>query len=82
MTTSLAEKIGKLTNEELLILSEELSLPTVPDNALILEVIKGTEVDTTAPMLAFLGVGHVLSFELAERFKYALDVIEILQGRK
>ena len=60
-------KLQLLTDSQLIQLSEELRLPTVADDALIREVIKGTEVDTIAPMLAFVAVGTNLTFVLADR---------------
>jgi hypothetical protein len=60
-------KLKTLTNDQLIRLSEELRLPTVAEDALLREVIKGTDQDTTAPMLAFIAVQGSLVFELADR---------------
>ena len=78
---TLHDNLRKLTDDEIFRLVEELKQVTVPDDALIRQVIKGTEVDTTVPMLAFIAVQGTLSFVLAEKFKCALDIIKILQGR-
>jgi type III secretory pathway component EscU len=72
------DKLKKLSNENLIKLSEELRLPTVPDDALIREVIKDTEMDTTAPMIAFVGVGQLLSFELADRLTIVESKIKLV----
>lgn len=63
----LIDNLKKLNNTELLSLLKELSQTSVPEDALLRKVIKGTEVDTTAPMLAFVAVQSQLSFVLGER---------------
>lgn len=78
MSQVLAKKISLLSNQELLKLSEELQSPTVPDDALIRDLIKDTEFDTTAPVLAFISVGAIMGFELAKRLKLCIDVIKSL----
>jgi hypothetical protein len=60
-------KLKTLTNDQLIRLSEELRLPTVAEDALLREVIKGTDHDTTAPILAFIAVQGSLVFVLADR---------------
>lgn len=72
-------KLKKLTNDQLIKLSEELRLPTVADDALIREVIKDSEMDTFAPMIAFVGVGQLLSFVLADRLIIAEQRINDLE---
>jgi len=64
-------KLQQLTDSQLIQLSEELRLPTVADDALIREVIKGTDVDSIAPMLAFIAVSQNLAFVLADRLIFA-----------
>jgi hypothetical protein len=61
-------------------LSEELKQTTVPEDALIRSVIKDTECDTTAPMIAFINVQGVLSFVLADRLVIAENKIKSLKG--
>lgn len=63
----LIDNLKKLNNDELLSLLKELSQTSVPDDALIRKVIKGTEVDTTVPLLAFVAVQAQLSYVLGER---------------
>jgi len=64
---TLISKLNKLSVSQLIQLSEELRLPTLADDALIREVIKDTEVDSTQPLLAFMAVGANLAFVLADR---------------
>lgn len=61
------EKLKTLTDEQLIQLSEEMRTSIVPEDALIREVIKGTEVETTQPLLAFVAVGQNLTFVVADR---------------
>jgi len=68
MTTTI-EKLRDLTVEQLLILSNELCQTTVPEDALIREVIKDTQLDTLTPGLAFIGLAGHLHVEMAERLK-------------
>lgn len=63
----LIDVLKSLSNEALIELSKELQSTDVPQDALIRKVIKGTEVDTTAPVLAFVAVGCNLAYVLAER---------------
>lgn len=67
--TTVAQKLETMSDEQLLRLSDELKQTTVPNDALIRDVIKGTEMDTTAPMIAFVGVGQMLQFVLADRLR-------------
>lgn len=78
MKTKLLENINHLTNDELIILSVEMSSPIVPENSLIRRVIKNTEIDTPIPMLAFIAVGHTLAIVLAERLIKAEKTIDDL----
>jgi len=73
---TVAEKLKQLSDQDLLRLSKELQSTTIPADALIRQLIKGTDMDTTAPLLAFVGVGQLLAHELAERFEKALGEIE------
>jgi hypothetical protein len=77
-TTSLYTKLHSLTNQQLIRLSSELRRSIVPEDALIREVIKDTEVDTTAPILAFVAVGTNLNFVLADRLIMAMDENKLL----
>lgn len=76
------DKLKKLSNKNLIKLSEELRLPSVPDDALIREVIRDTEMETTAPMIAFIGVGQLLGFELADRLIIAEDRIDNMRYKR
>lgn len=67
MITNLIEKLKLLSNDQLISLSQELRHATVPEDALVRQVIKGTEYDTTAPILAFTAVQASLSIVLADR---------------
>lgn len=70
--TNLIEKLRTLSNYKLIALSHELRHATVPEDALVRQVIKGTEYDTTVPMLAFTAVQASLSIVLADRLEVAL----------
>ena len=72
-------KINELTDEELILLSKELRLPTVADDAFLRQVIKGTEYDSGAPILAFIAVGQLIQFEIAERFFRLIFDHKVLQ---
>ena len=72
---TLKEKLSELTHRDLIKLSKELQQTTVAPDALIREVIKGTEFDTTAPILAFVAVGQLLAFELTYRFEEVINLI-------
>jgi len=76
MEIQVKEKLKLLSNKELILLSEELRLTVVPENALLRNVIQGTELDTTAPLIAFVGVGQLLSFELADRLKISENSLD------
>ena len=67
MIITVEQKLKLLSNDELIQLTKELRETSVPADALLRKVIKDTELDTTAPMLAFVGVGQLLAFELAAR---------------
>jgi hypothetical protein len=72
----LQTKISSLSNKDLIRLSNELRQTVLPEDALIRKVIKDTEADTIAPMIAFVSVGQTLSFVLADRLEIALDLLE------
>ena len=76
METKVEQKLKQLSNKQLLALVQELKQTSVPADALIRDVIKGTELDTTAPMIAFVGVGQMLAHVLAERLVIAEEEIE------
>jgi hypothetical protein len=76
MKITVEQKLKLLSNKELIQLTNELKHTSVPNNALLREVIKDTELDTTAPILAFVGVGQWLAFELADRLIVAQEEIE------
>lgn len=71
----LYDKLKTLTDEELIQLSDEMRISTIPEDALIRKVIKGTEVETTQPILSFVAVGQNLAFVLADRLIIAKDEI-------
>lgn len=77
METKVEQKLKQLSNKQLLALVQELKQTSVPTDALIRDVIKGTELDTTAPMIAFVGVGQMLAHVLAERLESALDDLDL-----
>jgi hypothetical protein len=66
---TVADKLKVLSNDKLIQLSKELRLTSVPENALIREIIKGTDMDTSVPLIAFMGVGQLLQFEIADRLE-------------
>lgn len=66
---TLPEKLRDLTVEQLLTLSRELTQTVIPEDALIREVIKGTEQDSIQPVLAFVGVAGHLHVEMAKRIQ-------------
>lgn len=76
MKITIDKKLKALSNDQLIRLSEELRLTTVADDALLRQVIKDTDLETTAPLLAFVGVGQWLAFELADRLIIAEREIE------
>lgn len=65
--TTIKQKISHLSDQQLIQLSKELQNPIVPEDALVRDLISGTEIETNAPILAFVTVGQLLAFELAER---------------
>lgn len=74
--TNLIQKLRTLTNDQLIALSHELRHATVPEDALVREVIKGTEYDTTAVLLAFTAVQASLSIVLADRLETSIEAVK------
>lgn len=66
------KKLKLLSNEQLISLVKELKQTTIPADSILREVIKDTELDTTAPLLAFIEVGQMLAHVLADRLELAL----------
>ncbi len=63
-------KLQTLSDIQLIELSKELQQSIIPDNALIREVIKDSEwANDSSPHLAFIGIGSLLTFVLAERLE-------------
>jgi len=77
----LTENLQRLTNEELISLSSELSMTTVPENSLLRKVIQGTVHDSELPVLAFMAVQGTLTFVLTERLIAAENTIRNLEKR-
>jgi hypothetical protein len=77
---NLIHKISLLSDQKLIRLSKELQSTVVPENALIRDVIKNTEVETTVPVMAFIQVAGVLHAELAMRMSEHLVKIEEVKG--
>jgi len=75
--TTIEEKLKKLSDQDLIQISKELRNTSVAEDALIREVIKDTELDTKSPLLAFVAVGQVLGFELADRLAIVNTQIKI-----
>lgn len=78
--SKLLDKLKALTNDELIKLSEELRVSTVPEDAFVRKVIEGTEVDSGSPILAFVSVSQLLGFVLADRLIIAENKCEELQS--
>jgi len=70
---SLLVNLENLSNEDLLQIAKELTFLNVSDNALIRDVIKDTEVDTTVPILAYGTVAQLLAQVLAKRLKIEME---------
>lgn len=66
---NITEKLQQLSDEQLLQLADELKNTSVSENALIRDIIKGTEMDTSAPVLAFVAIGQLLTHVLADRLR-------------
>lgn len=77
--TSIATVLRDLSAEELITLSNELTQPTVPEDALIRKVIKGTELDdVSSPVLAFVGVAGHLHVELVVRLEAHREALKAI----
>lgn len=71
-------KIESLSNQQLIELSMEMRNVTVPDDALIRKVIQDTEMDTTAPVIAFVAIAGLLHQVLADRLKVTMGTLDLL----
>lgn len=77
--TSIATVLRDLSAEELITLSNELTQTTVPEDALIRKVIKGTELDdVSSPVLAFVGVAGHLHVELVVRLEAHREALKAI----
>lgn len=78
-TTKVEQKLTQLSNKQLLQLVQEMKQTSVPADALIREVIKDTELDTSLPLLAFVSVGQLTAHVLADRLASALDDLNLYE---
>lgn len=78
--TQVIHKLNDLNNAELIRLAHELRQTSVPEDALLREVIKGTELESTPIMLSFIAISSNLAQVLADRLvsteKLLLNMME------